>query len=377
VTGLRGTSAREYEFFTPSTADFLDHLGDPANPGVPGQDPFPRLDSAGQLQTVEGERLLGEWEARALTRGLMHRTGTPDDWAVADGEWLREELASRGRVKIVLTNLRLLVAIPQTHLNRQTYEVVIRPVRKRGEGPAVPPNLKDRAMLGAMARLGRGSGPLGQFSRDLIGDLPPVAGHLAHETIRSVTWPAPGRRGPVVVQSVVRATGRSVAVGQSREKFLALELDIGRQGTAELGRRLAEAIRTCWEGAGLAGDVPPGVGEGPVADAAGELRYEPPRFRPIGSAHATAADPAGTAEPGDRLERTDQDASDPDALLVGKPDAAAPSSPERAAMSTPAFCGSCGHRIESAARFCSACGVDQREFDTGTPRGRGAASAGP
>lgn len=278
--GLKDVSVEDFEFFTPSIASYGDHVGADANAGLPGQDPYPRVDRSGSPRLMQGEQELGWWTARTLHRGLMYNAGTPKDWATGDGEWLREEFAGLGKIGVVLTDLRLLITIPHAFVNDQMYERTA--ARCRGEGPAVRPTIKDRALIGSAGRLARGSGPIGRFVRELLGDLPPIAGHMALENVRAVTWPESDTRTPVVVQAVVTGS-RGGRVARPATKFLALELDVGQPAARELGGRLADAIRARAVSAEATAAEMPRV----APAGAGAYVYEPSAFRAIGSADAT------------------------------------------------------------------------------------------
>ena len=357
MTNLRGTSLEDYEFFTPATAEFADHLDNPENAGIPGRDAFPRGNRDGAPSLLEDEQILERLVCRKLHRGLMLPAGTPENWAVSDGEWLREEVASMGGVAVVVTSRRLAVAIPQTRSNQQTHEVVIRPVRLRGQGPAVKPNVKDRLLLGAFRSAAGMGGAVGGFARDMIGDLPAIAGHLALETISSVRWPAAGMRGPVVVATAIgyrQPSSRLAGAGRHR-KLMVLELDAGPAAEA-LGQVLASAVRSrlmaCTPTEAHA--AIDGMG---VTEDGHQLVYEPPLSRPIGAREALTTEAARAASSSlpeeialleEPLPSFAEDTSRPPARDEPTADAVAP---------IVRYCDQCGTRTGPEDAFCGNCGV--------------------
>lgn len=278
--GLRDVSVDDFELLTPGTADFGDHLGAELNGGSPGHDPYPRLERGGELRLVDGERTIGAWVAHTLHRSINYPMGPPDAWATDERGWLHEEMASQGHVHVVLTNLRVYISVPCAYVNDQTYERVIRPVHKRGEGPAIKPTVKDRMLMTGLARVGRGSGAIGRTVRDLVGDGPPRAGHLALDSVRAVGWSDSRRRGAVLLETVVWPdVDRSDHRDSQSIKLLTVELGV----SAGLGAHIATGLVDALDSRGPTGDIalPPSVG--PARRLAGGQLYEPSAFRPIGS----------------------------------------------------------------------------------------------
>lgn len=275
MTGLGGVNAREFELFAPNLT-FDDWLAAPSNGGVPGRDPYPRIERNGQLRLMEGERKLGSWTARKVDRGMMRPSGTPQDWAVEDGQWLTEELASRGRVDISLTDIRLLVVIPATRSNDQMCDR--NPSYRRGDGQPVGLTITERLYVPVVAAMSRGQGSFARFIRELVGDFPPLACHLPLESIAGVSLVAKGRNRAVRIDTQLGA-GTPDA-----RPCLRLELILGEPSAVEVAGSLREAIRERWLAASLPAELRDCAGGSDRhGSESGEEGYMSPLFRPIGS----------------------------------------------------------------------------------------------
>ena len=282
MTSLGGMKPSEFELFAPNM-EFAEALDAPENDGVPGRDPFPRIDRDGWLLRMEGESQIGTWEGMRVTRGLMRAGGTPQDWAVEDGQWLNEELASRGGVEIQLTDLRLVVVIPPTRANDQMRNR--NPAYRRGEGGPVGLTITERLSVPVVASLSKGKGAVGRMISEMFGDFPPLACHLALENIAGVSIGA--GPGPAVVE--IRT---QVDAGRFNEPLsLRLELALTGASAPEVRGLLEKAIRDRWSGAELPIGLRDHLASRARASAStSEEEFLPALFRPIGSSSALVSE---------------------------------------------------------------------------------------
>jgi hypothetical protein len=220
---------------------------------------------------MESERDLGTWSVRTVRRSIMCPRGTPRDWAVEDGEWLEEELASRG-AKVTLTNLRLIVVIDPTRANDQMCDR--NPSYRRGEGGPVGLTMTERITVPIVVSLSRGEGKIGELLREGMGDFPPTACHVPLEVIRQIEATSDGRDGGI---SILLHVGGGPL--ESRR-----QLSLGLGGPTAVVEQLATALRDAsverWLEAGLSEALRDAV-ERARGEQASSALFHAPLSRPV------------------------------------------------------------------------------------------------
>jgi hypothetical protein len=268
VTGLSGISAQDYEFFDPRD-------GDPgsvewaraaaSNRGLPGQDPYPLLDGSGGIRLCVGEQLLGEWGVTTIARSLKAAsTGRP----TPAGEWVREELVTRGKAAVQLTSLRVAVVVPGEYVNQ------LDPRYPRGQAPVLRSSLKDRLLMRSASRVAPG------WTADLLGDLSPRAGHVALDNIESLSCTQGDADGMVTIHVSVAGS----APPPARIASLYVELHATTAHAVSMFDGIVDAARTRWLGLDLPAPLRAAVEQTTAeSTSTGGREYVPPLFRPIGS----------------------------------------------------------------------------------------------
>ena len=267
MTGLRGISARDYEFLRPSAGDpgFSEwEKAAPQSNGTPGLDPFPELDGADELRLVSGEQFRARWTGSSLHWSTSAKSRTSNLGPAG-------EIVRVGRLTLVLTGRRVAVIVPQEYIS---YEGI------PGRGATTAPTIGDRLKMRAVRRIGTKVAP--KLVDELLGDLSPRAGHVPLDCIASLATEGQGRALVVGlrIESSPRLKSAEIRIGM-RQRDLQIAID-----------SIAAQVRERWSGVALPEPLAASTHsiktkQGPVS-----ARYTAPFFRPVGSRTVTTSDGA-------------------------------------------------------------------------------------